>query len=127
MTRIIIEALPPDKMRLPEYREAGCGDWFVDRSNGDMLIQVAFDTDVWDDPEAFACAIHELTEARIAFAHGVTEGAVDAFDKMFERERVEGKHGPDAEPGDDPRAPYRREHADAMIIEGLIRRFLGMG
>lgn len=125
MTRIIIEAVAPDKMRLAEYRDAGCGDWFVSRENGDVHIQVASTTDVWDDTGAFAIAIHELTEARLAFAHGVTEGAVDQFDQMFERERTEGLHGPDAEPGDDPRAPYRREHAAATIVEGMMRLLLG--
>lgn len=126
MTRIIIEAVPPDRMRLDAYKTGGCGDWFVDRENGDVHIKVAFDTDVWDDPEAFTIALHELVEARLAFAHGVTEGAVDAFDKLFEEERAVGKHEPGDEPGDDPRAPYGREHAEAMVIELLMRHYLGM-
>ena len=123
-TRIIIEAVAPDKMRLPVYNEVGCGDWFRDPETGDIHIQVASTTDVWDDIESLGIAIHELCEARLCAAHGVTEAAVDTFDVLFEQERAQGLHGLDDEPGSDKRAPYYLEHADAMFIEGLFRRFL---
>ncbi len=125
MTRIIIQCVPADKMRLPAYREDGCGDWFVSHENGDIHIQVA-GVDVWDQSDCFAIAVHELFEARACFAHGVTQGAVDAHDIMFEKERADGMHAEDAEPGADRRAPYRTEHAEAMIIEAMVRRFLGI-
>lgn len=115
-TRIIIEAVPPDKMRLEAYHEAGCGDWFWDRTSGDLHIRVAA-TDVWDEPEAWLVAIHELIEARLCFNDGVTEGAVDAFDAAFKG---------DGEPGDDAAAPYRRQHRFACLIEHLIARELGI-
>ncbi len=124
-TRIIIEGVDPSKMRLEAYREEGCGDWFVNPKNGDIHIQVA-GPDVWDQADCFAIAVHELFEARACFAHGITQGAVDAFDITFEKERAGGTHTEDAEPGADKRAPYRMEHADAMIIETLVRRFLGI-
>lgn len=125
MAKIIIETMPPEKMRLEAYREPGCGDWHWDQE-GNLHVQIACsgDLNVWDDLDSFAVAVHELVEARFAFAHGVTAGAVDAFDVMYEKERATGLHGPDDEPGEDARSPYRKEHADAMIIEGLIRRFL---
>lgn len=123
-TRIIIEAVPPEEMRLAAYRTEGCGDWYCDRTTADIHIKVA-GADVWDEEEKFLVAIHELVEARLAFKAGITEGAVDAFDNLFEAEREVGKHGPDDEPGDDPGAPYRVQHRQACLVEHLVALFLG--
>ena len=116
MTKIILEAIPPDKMRLPEYRHEGCGDWFVDHSNGDIHIQVAFTTDVVDDDEAFLVALHEVIEFKLCHKAGITQGAVDAFDAQFTG---------DGEPGDEPTAPYRNQHRMAMLLEHQMALFLG--
>lgn len=115
MTRIIIEALPPDQMRLDAYKEEGCGDWFVNKANGDIHIRVA-GPDVWDHEESFLIALHELIEARLCFKVGVTQGAVDAFDQAFTGER---------EPGDDASAPYQRQHRQACMIEHTMALFFG--
>ena len=114
-TRIIIEAVPADKMRLEAYREDGFGDWFVDPGNGDIHIRVA-GADVWDQEGAFLVALHELCEARLCFKAGVTQGAVDVFDSAFTGE---------GEPGDDPAAPYQRQHRAACMIEHMMALFLG--
>lgn len=114
-TRIIIEAIDPDKMRLPEYREEGCGDWFWD-AEGNLHVQVACATDAWDDENAFLVALHELVEARLCFKSGVTQGAVDSFDSAFTGA---------GEPGDDPTAPYGKQHRAAGMIEHLCAIFLG--
>ena len=45
--------------------------------------------------------IHELTEMVLCIDRGVTFKAVDRFDMEFEGA---------GEPGDDPKAPYHREH-----------------
>lgn len=118
MTKIIIETMPPDKMRLENYREAGCGDWFFD-PEGNVRIQVACEGDlnVWDDPAAYLVALHELIEARLCFKAGITQGAVDSFDNAFTGE---------GEPGDDPNAPYQRQHRSAMMIEHLMAIFMGL-
>ena len=56
----------------------------------------------------------------------MTQEAVDAHDWRFQAE-LEGKlHPDDAEPGDDPRAPYRREHRFAMLMEMLMAHELGI-
>ena len=47
-------------------------------------------------------AVHELVEALLCKAHGVTTEAVDTWDMGPGHELDE--------PGDDPRAPYHREH-----------------
>lgn len=116
MTRIIIEAIPPGKMRLEAYRSEGCGDWYYSRENGDLHIKVAFDTDILDDDEAFLLAIHELSEAFLCFRAGITEGMVDAFDMAFTGE---------GEPGDDPAAPYRKQHRAACLLEHTLALLMG--
>ena len=115
MTRIIIEALSPDQMRLDAYKEEGCGDWFVNKANGDIHIRVA-GPDVWIDEESFLIALHELIEARLCFKAGVTQDAVDTFDEKFSA---------DGEPGDDPAAPYQKQHRAASILEHQMAIFLG--
>lgn len=115
MTRIIIEALPPEQMRLDAYKETGCGDWFVNKANGDIHIRVA-GPDVWDHEESFLVALHELIEARLCAKAGVVQGAVDAFDEKFTGE---------GEPGDDPAAPYQKQHRAACMIEHMTAIFLG--
>ena len=115
MTRIIIECVPPEAMRLAAYHELGCGDWYFCPNTGDVHIKVA-GADVWDEEDNFLVALHELVEARLAFKAGVTEAAVDAFDFTFSG---------DGEPGDHPEAPYREQHRRAMLIEHLMANFLG--
>jgi hypothetical protein len=114
-TRIIIEAVPPEQMRLEAYRQDGYGDWYFDPSNGDLHIKVA-GTDVWDQEDMFLLALHEMIEARLCFKAGITQGAVDCFDAAFKG---------DGEPGDDPAAPYRNQHRQACMIEHLTALFLG--
>ena len=45
---------------------------------------------------------------------------------MFEKERETGKHVEFAQPGDDKRAPYKKEHKFSTKIENLLRKELGM-
>ena len=116
-TRIIIEAVEPGNMRLPSYREVGCGDWWVDPENGDIRIQVASTTDIWDDEETFLVALHELIEARLCAKAGIVQGAVDAFDEAFTG---------DGEPGDSPLSPYQHQHRQAMLLEHQMALFLGI-
>ena len=117
MTKIIIEGVPSGKMRLQAYCDPLSGDWFWDEK-GYLHIQVACDGDLnpWDDEQSFLIALHELVEARLCFKAGVTQGAVDCFDKAFTGE---------GEPGDDPAAPYQTQHRSAMLVEHLMAMFLG--
>lgn len=117
MTRIIIEAIAADKHRLPAYQGIdGAGDWYFDPKNGDLHICVT-GTDVFDQNDVFLVALHELIEAKLCACHGVTQGAVDAFDAAFES---------DGEAGDDPAAPYQKEHRAAMLIEHSVAMMLGI-
>jgi len=67
-------------------------------------------------------AIHELVESAIALKiKGIKNEDITAFDEKFEEETERGEHLKDAEPGDDPRAPYYREHGIATTVEyGLL-------
>lgn len=118
--RIIIEAIASDQHRYPTD-----GDWYFDRSNGDLHIKVT-GVDLMSQNTPWLFALHELFEAKKCFLDGVTEGAVDRFDMQYEKDRAEGKHPEDTEPGDDPNAPYRLQHRAAMVLEHTAALLLGI-
>ena len=62
-------------------------------------------------------AVHELVETLLCLNDGVMVEAVDKFDKAFEAARKEGNED---EPGDDPKAPYVRQHCVATAVERLL-------
>jgi hypothetical protein len=68
--------------------------------------------------------IHELIEVFLTEAEGIPEPKIMEFDVAFEKEREEGKHAEDAEPGFDPRAPYAKEHLAATGVEMLLAALL---
>lgn len=70
--------------------------------------------------------IHELVEIFSMQNRGIRLADSDDFDIIFEKEREEGKHTPEQEPGDDPRCPYRREHRFAENIERQLAHELGV-
>jgi hypothetical protein len=76
-----------------------------------------------DQRYEFLVAAHEMIEAYLALHAGVTQEAVDKFDRAYEAKR---KRGDDSEPGDDPRAPYHREHVFASKIERSLAKQLGV-
>jgi hypothetical protein len=99
--RIVIETIPHK-----EQRYDTCGDWIVD---GDTLKVFVSKTRDWR--YSFLVAVHELIEATLCKQAGITQEAVDKFDMNFT-----GK----GEPGDDPKAPYRQQHAIATHIESYL-------
>jgi hypothetical protein len=119
MTPILITSLPYDRMRYPTL-----GDWYysLDIDTGDKRLQIiTASTDETGAPvseqEQFLIALHELVEVKLCEARGITQKAVDDFDLAYA--------GLD-EPGDEPLAPYRREHRFAMLIEHQMAHELGM-
>jgi len=105
---IKIEVIPHDQQRYPT-----CGDWFFD-ADGNLTIRVSRMSD-WRH-EALV-AVHELVEVLLCKQRGISQSEVDAFDKQFEANRPEGNED---EPGDDPDAPYRKEHFFATNLEALL-------
>ena len=94
------------------------GDW-IEFPNGELVVRVS-DTGNWKYD--LLVGIHELVEAALCRARGVEQAEVDAFDMSFEKHRTPE----DGEPGDDPRAPYQREHRFAENIERLVAHELGV-
>jgi hypothetical protein len=115
--KIILRSLP-----LRRIRNNQCGDWWL-RASGKIEASSAR---MSDERSEIAVAIHELIEAWLCRAHGVTDEAVCAFDAMFEEERTQGLHDEEAEAGDDPRAPYRSEHKAATAVEREVCDAFGL-
>lgn len=106
--KITIKTIPHDKQRYET-----CGDWGFDQ-NGDLDICVSA---MGDWRYELLVGVHELIEAALCKHRGIAGEAVDAFDKDF---------GGDGEPGDDPRAPYHKEHRSATNVEMRLAAELGV-
>jgi hypothetical protein len=90
------------------------GDWQFAVS-GDLIIKVS----AMSDPRyETLIAAHELGEAVLCKQAGVSEEAVDAWDWAMGSKLDE--------PGDDPRAPYHRQHVQATIFEKMLAKLLGV-
>jgi hypothetical protein len=105
--KIIIETIPHNKQRYPTV-----GDWFLE---GEVLHIKVSKLSNWRR-EALV-AVHELVETILCSHDGVTQEEVDKFDKAFEAARTPGNV---EEPGDDPSAPYRKQHGIATGIERIL-------
>jgi hypothetical protein len=108
--KIDIQTIPHSEHRYPTV-----GDYWVEE--GVLRIRVS-EMKSWK--HELLVIIHELIEYYLTMWAGIQEPAIKAFDEQFERERDLGLHPDDAEPGDDPRAPYRREHRFAENIERML-------
>jgi hypothetical protein len=79
-----------------------------------------------DERYVFLVALHEMIEYELCRMHGITDSKVVEFDVNFEKERSARLHSIEAEPGDDPRAPYRDEHGFATMIERMVAQKMGV-
>lgn len=108
--KIVIQPLPHALQRY-----ATVGDWqFAPRGNI-LSIRVSR---MRDERAVWAVALHEMVEALLCNAAGVSQEEVDQFDFGFLGE---------GEPGDDPAAPYAPQHAVATEIERIFVRAVGLG
>lgn len=90
------------------------GDWyFTDRG---QTLNV-FVSELGNNEMEFLVAFHEQAEAMLCKSRGISEPAITEFDKLFEARREAGNTD---EPGDDPMAPYKREHFFSTSIERLM-------
>lgn len=104
---ITIKVVPPSEMR-PIVDGA---DWFW-HDNGNLEVRVCPMSD-WRRETLLA--IHEAVEAIMCKHNGVSQKSVDDFDLEYAR-----THAVDANAGDDPSAPYVREHCLATAIERIL-------
>jgi hypothetical protein len=115
-----------------DQRYETIGDYWFDaacqgppKDHCDLEIRVS-DTGNWKYEALLA--IHELVEVLLCKDRRIAEPDIMAFDKAFEARRTglhggpEWSEGPaiDDEPGDDPAAPYGKEHRFAENIERLV-------
>lgn len=107
MNTIRIETIPHEQQRYTTV-----GDWFYE-PDGTLVIRVS---KLSDNKREFLIALHELIEVKLCEAAGITQVEVDYFDMV---EFSYAEH-PDEEPGDNPHAPYRRQHCIATGVERLI-------
>jgi hypothetical protein len=105
-----------------EQRYETPGDWWFDEK-GNLEIRVS---DMGNLEYEGLVALHELIEVQLCKKRGITTEQVDAFDKQYEADREKGLHGEDDEPGDDPQAPYKKEHFFATNLECLMCGELGL-
>lgn len=117
MNKRIILVLEKDEMRYPT-----AGDYY-EKPNGTVEFNIC--KQVNDDYE-FLITIHEMVEEYITRKRGIKEEDIMNFDLLFEDERQRGLHSQDDEPGYDLRAPYRKEHIFAELIERQIAFELGV-
>jgi hypothetical protein len=105
MLNIQIKTIPHKKQRYETV-----GDYFIDK-RGAVQFRVS---DLGDDYKELAVILHELIEGFLCKKHGIKWQDIDKFDIAYEKRR---KPGDLSESGDDPKAPYRREHRFAENIE----------
>lgn len=112
--KITIETIPHD-----QHRYSTVGDWYFD-DKGDLTIKVS---QLSDWRRECLVAVHELVEVLICKHDGVSQESVDSFDKNFEAHRHPDNED---EPGDEPTAPYVKQHCIATGIERLLAANLGV-
>jgi hypothetical protein len=112
--KIIIETIPHEA-----HRYETVGDWFYD-SDGVLHIKVSKLSD-WR--REMLVAVHELIEVLTCNNDGVSQEVVDKFDKEFEASRHPDNED---EPGDEPTAPYVKQHCLATGIERILAQQWGV-
>jgi len=110
---INIKSIPKE-----ESRYDTCGDYWYDE-NGILQVRVL----EMGKREMMLIVFHELVEQFLTDERGITEPEIMKFDLDYEKNRQ--KDDNDSEPGDDPNAPYRKEHRFAENIERIIAHEIG--
>ena len=117
MIKLKLKTISPDK-----HRYETSGDYWTGE-NGVIQVRVS---KMRDERFEWFVAIHEMAELFLCRAEGVRFEDVDAFDIAFEADRLKGLHGHNDEPGDDPKAPYYKQHQTATKIEKMLCEHLNV-
>src|ERR1700752_2174139 len=88
------------------------GDWLFIKNNLSIIV-----SRLGNEEMEFLIGVHELVEAYLCRSVGISQQQVDKFDMGFK-----GK----GEPGNNKKAPYRRQHAVATRIEKILAFQLGI-
>lgn len=117
---VSFRSLPPDllvRLRiLPQHlqRYDTEGDWIW--RDDTLEIRISREVGEQDPRYALLLFVHELVEALLCRANGITTACVDAFDLAYRG----------WEPGEDPAAPYHRQHMSAEAAERALAEHLGI-
>lgn len=103
--KITIQSIPHS-----EQRYETCGDYWID-DEGNWHIAVS---DTGNDAYTLLLAAHEFVEMALCVQRNIEMASIDEFDQHW----TTFDHY--TEPGDDPGAPYFREHQFASGIERLM-------
>ncbi len=95
-----------------DQRYDTCGDYWEDALNISVRI-----TQYRNPAYSYLVLIHELVEILLVKLRNIPFKSIDDFDFGFVEE---------GEPGDDPKAPYHKEHMFATKIEKLVAEELGI-
>lgn len=106
--KLNIETIPHSAQRYDT-----CGNWWTG-PDGTIEIRVS---DMDSPPFELAIVLHEIIEVALCLAANVSEASVDRFDEAYMG---------DGEPGDNPAAPYHKEHVVASICERAIAHCLNI-
>lgn len=114
--KLIIETIPHADQRYPTV-----GDWTIaSEEDGSPVINIRVSREVGDWRAQALVAMHEAIEALLCIEARVTQSQVDAFDMAYEKDREAGNRNPEDEPGDDPCAPYYKQHQIATGFERIL-------
>lgn len=113
--KIHIETILHEAQRYPTV-----GDYWDDEAGVEQIRVSAME----DWRYEALVAVHELVEKILVKQRGISEQSISDFDIAFEQAREEGTVR--GEPGDDPRAPYQKEHFFATNLERLLAAELGV-
>ena len=100
ITRLVVEVIPQDRQRYDTL-----GDYWQD-PDGTLQIRI---TEMADWRYVWLVLMHELAEYGLCLHRGISEPDIMAFDIAWEARNTD----PNAEPGNDPEAPYYFEHGFA--------------
>jgi hypothetical protein len=103
------------------HRYPTVGDFWGDRNAWQLRV-----SEMSDIRFEFLVLLHEMVEMMLMMHRGIPEEIQGEFDRMYEKERADGKHKPEDEPGFDPRSPYLAEHTFASHIEEMMAKELGV-
>lgn len=112
---IDIKVIPHNQQRYETV-----GDWYFNSDNNRLTIRVSA---MRNKKYEFLIALHEQIEAMLCIERGICEKEITLFDMTFEANRKDNNTD---EPGDDPKAPYKKEHFFATSLERLMAAELGV-
>lgn len=92
-----------------EMRYPTTGDYWEEDEATQVRVR-----DMGNEDYEFLVALHELVEMYLTKKRGIPIADIDNFDIEYEKNRKEGDK---SEPGNDPHAPYYKEHRFAENIE----------